>query len=331
MQRNYNIIKFVFLILLLSFGQRIFAQSLSIQGELDKSEIKTGQQAAVELTIRTDNLAETSFRLSDNGEGQGFEVIALEATDTIELDNDLLEIKAHLVITSMDSTLIRIPPIIAETPTAIDSTESFALNVIQPDVDISKPNEFKGIKKPWSVSFTWRDIMEIILSSAIFWSILIVLVLSILSLLLYRWYKERQSRLAIKEETIRVLTAIEVFEQSIKLIEERNYILQGNFKIYYSLLIEALKTYLDIRLRQTTMEQTSNEVLETLSKLSYSKKELNQLEEVFRLSDLSKFAKSKPTKEEAEESMKTVRNFAHLVEKIEIEQQEELQRVEQKQ
>ncbi len=327
MQDNrYHIVKLFALVLLLFVGQNLSAQSLSIQGELDKSEMKTGEQAAVNLVIRTDNLPQTRFRLSDNGGKKGFEVLELGAIDTTKLNNKLLEIKARLLITSFDSTLVRIPPIIVETPTAIDSTQSFALNVIQPKVDVSKPNEFKGIKSPWAVSLSWRDIVDIILSSWIFWLVIGLLLLGIILFFAYRWYQKRQLNTPIEETKARILTPIEVFEQSIQLLEERHYVEQENFKAYYSLLIEALKTYLDSQLKLTTLEQTSGEVLDTLKGLAYPHKELNALETVFRLSDLSKFAKSKPSEEEAQNSMKTIKDFAYLVLKREEEQKAEVLR-----
>ncbi len=318
MQANYyHIVKLLCLMLLGISAPKLSAQSLSIQGELDKSEMKTGEQAAVNLTIRTENLPQTNFRLSNDGKERSFEVLELAALDTIELDNKLLEIKARLLITSFDSTLVRIPPIVVETPTAIDSTQSFALNVIQPKVDISKPNDFKEIKSPWEVSLTWRDILDIILSSPIFWAIVVLLLLSLIAFFAYRWYNKRKEEMPISQAKVSVPTLIEEFEQSVKLIEERNYIAQVNFKTYYTLLIEALKNYLDAKLNLMTMEQTSNEVLETLKGLAYSPKELNSLEEVFCQSDLSKFAKSKPSEDEAQTSMQVVRHFAYLVEQEE--------------
>ncbi len=322
MQDNYfKIVKLFALVLLLFLGQSLSAQSLSIQGELDKSEMKTGEQAAVNLIIRTDNLPETRFRLSDDGTEKRFEVLELGALDTTKLNDKLLEIKARLLITSFDSTLVRIPPIIAETPTLIDSTQSFALNVIQPQVDISKPNDFKEIKSPWAVTLTWRDIVDIILSSWIFWLIIVSLVLAVATFFAYRRYQERKLNAPTEIPQARVLTPKETFEQSIKLIEERHYIEQANFKTYYTLLIEALKTYLDSRLDLMTLEQTSNEVLQTLKSLAYSNKELNALETVFRLADLSKFAKSKPTEEEAKNSLVLIRDFVQLVEDKKQEQE----------
>ncbi len=319
----YHIIKLLTAVTLLFMGQGLLAQSLSIQGELDKSEMKTGEQAAVNLIIRTDNLAETRFRLSNDGSERRFEVLELGALDTTKLDEKLLEIKARLLITSFDSTLVRIPPIIAETPIAIDSTQSFALNVIQPKVDVSKPNEFKGIKAPWTVDLTWRDILDMILSSWILWFIIALHLFGFLLLIARYFYLRRDVNSPEEESKAKVLTPIETFDQSVKLIEERHYIEQGNFKTYYTLLIEALKTYLDSQMNLMTLEQTSNEVLQSLKESNYPTKELNALETVFRLSDLSKFAKSKPSEEEAKYSMEVVTSFVHSIQNREDEKKAE--------
>ncbi len=295
--------------ILIVCGQGLFAQSVSIQGELDKSEMMTGEQASVNLVIRTDNLPQTRFRLSNDAGERRFEVLELGALDTTKLDDKLLEIKARLLITSFDSTLVRIPPIIVETPNAVDSTESFAINIIQPKVDVSKPNDFKEIKSPWTVELTWRDIVQVITESIYFWIIIILLFTLLLAYLLYRWYVKNK-RLSVQEAApLIVLTSIEKFERAITLIQEQRCLEQENYKMYYTLLIEAMKSFLDEEMSWTTMEQTSNEVLETLQEANYTRKELNPVEDVFRLADLSKFAKSKPSRDEAEESMNIIRRF----------------------
>ncbi|MFC2632022.1 MAG: hypothetical protein ACFNX2_05950, partial [Porphyromonas pasteri] len=88
-----------------------------IQTHLDRSEIRIGERAAIEMTIRTDNLAATRFHLVEDSTGtERFRILEFGALDTINVGGTIQEIKARMIITSFDSTLITIPPIVVETP-----------------------------------------------------------------------------------------------------------------------------------------------------------------------------------------------------------------------
>ena len=88
-------------LLLLLFTELAWGQRVSIQTRLDRSEIRIGEQAAVEMTIRTDDLARTRFHLVEDSTGiERFRVLAFGATDTIDLGGGLKEIQAKMIVTS---------------------------------------------------------------------------------------------------------------------------------------------------------------------------------------------------------------------------------------
>ncbi len=302
-----------------------FSQELSIQGELDKAEIQTGEQASVNITIRTNNLADTRFRLSEGVDKSKFEILEFGALDTIELENKLLEIKARLLITSFDSTLIQIPAIITETSTHIDSTKTFALNIIQPKVDLSRPNEIKGIKMPWEVELTFRDILDILIHSLSFWIIILILVITVGLYFIMPWYKNKRDKSQGLEIVEIPLSSLEKLKIQIKELDKLELEKQEDFKLYYSLLINTFKNFIDEELQLHTAEQTSREVLQTLQKEGYSKQEISQLEYVLQLADLSKFAKNQSSKDDTEEAKTIVLNFCkQTYEKNKIEDSKKL-------
>ncbi len=160
-------------------------QNVSIQAKIDRGEIRTGEQAAIDVVIRTRNLAQTKFYLTEDlRQGEPFVVLEFTPLDTIDIDGKLQEITARMIVTSFDSTLITIPPIIVETPDGQAQTAPLALNVIQPEVDAAHPENFKDIKDPWEVSLRLSDIWEMLYRSPIFWAVVALLVVGGL---LYRW------------------------------------------------------------------------------------------------------------------------------------------------
>lgn len=122
---------YILVLALLGLGGQVAAQRVSIQTHLDRSEIRIGERAAIEMTIRTDNLAATRFHLVEDSTGtERFRILEFGALDTINVGGTIQEIKARMIITSFDSTLITIPPIVVETlgrvlsPSPLPSTSS---------------------------------------------------------------------------------------------------------------------------------------------------------------------------------------------------------------
>ena len=93
---------YILVLALLGLGCQAAAQRVSIQTHLDRSEIRIGERAAIEMTIRTDNLAATRFHLVEDSTGtERFRILEFGALDTINVGGTIQEIKARMIITSL--------------------------------------------------------------------------------------------------------------------------------------------------------------------------------------------------------------------------------------
>lgn len=298
-----TILSFISLLLVCLAPNTVWGQNVSIQGKLERTEIKTGEQTAVNLIIRTNDLARTKFYIKENpSHGEPYTVIEFGAVDTIDIDGKLKEINARLLLTSFDSTLVTIPPIVVETPEGSAETTPMALNVIQPEVDAKHPESFKDIKSPWDVKLRLRDWLEMILSSWIFWlSILLVYI----GYVIYRIVLARKNHKEtfVPQEKAIVLSLWEETELALNTLRERAPWKQHLYKEYYSELVDIIKSYLDRSRLWATAEMTSSELSDKVREEKLSKEQIHQIEGILREADLSKFAKSQPSEETAEASL----------------------------
>lgn len=300
---------------------RAWAQDVSIQGRLDRTEIKPGEQAAIDLIIRTDDLPHTKFYLKEDvRKSDAYTVIAFGALDTVDVDQRLKEITARLVITSFDSTLVTIPPIVVETPTGQAETNPMALNVVQPEVDAAHPENIKDIKAPWEVGLTWRDGLEQTFTSWIFWCILIVI---IAAYSIYRFLllprKENPAPVAVEPE--RVYSLAERIEQDFVALEVRRLWLSGQYKEHYTELVAILKHYLDERRAWSTAEMTTSELSDKVRAEQLPEEQIVELEHILREADLSKFAKWIPAEASVQHTLRQARHLVDLWEREEMEQE----------
>ena len=271
---------YTLLFLLLGAGEALLAQNVSIQTHLDRAEIRIGERAAIDMTIRTDNLPATRFRLVEDSTGvERFRILEFGALDTVNIGGGLQEIKARMIITSFASTLITIPPIIVETPSGSAISKPLALNVISPEVDLAHPDRFKPIQDPWEEPYTFWDILLIIWSS---WITYVVALVALIALLLYE-YKRRAQYLQIE-----------------KPVEGHRLDEQEDFKAYYTELTGALRSYWGETLQFDALEKTSSELVEALRQHRLNTEYLRVIEELFREADYVKFAKSLPLRSDTE-------------------------------
>ena len=299
----------LYLGLILSTPIASFSQNLSIQGKLNRSEIKTGEQAVIDLTIRTNNLPQTQFYLKEEAQKEApYTVIALVPVDTVDISSRIKEISAKLVLTSFDSTLITIPPIVAKTPTDSAETAPMGLKVIQPEVDSKHPSNFKDIKAPWDVSLSLKDWLILILSSWIFWVVIAVLVGFYIAYRVFNYYQNKKAS-PTPQIQVRELSLIEKTEAALLQLEQQQLIEQELFKEFYSELITIFKFYLNESYSWTTSEMTSNELMKQMSSVELSSSEQEMLRLVLTEADLSKFAKYTPSSDNARLALSQIRQL----------------------
>ena len=299
----------LYLGLILSTPITSFSQNLSIQGKLNRSEIKTGEQAVIDLTIRTNNLPQTQFYLKEEAQKEApYTVIALVPVDTVDISSRIKEISAKLVLTSFDSTLITIPPIVAKTPTDSAETAPMGLKVIQPEVDSKHPSNFKDIKAPWDVSLSLKDWLILILSSWIFWVVIAVLVGFYIAYRVFNYYQNKKAN-PTPQIQVRELSLIEKTEAALLQLEQQQLIEQELFKEFYSELITIFKFYLNESYSWTTTEMTSNELMKQMSSAELSSSEQKMLRLVLTEADLSKFAKYTPSSDNARLALSQIRQL----------------------
>ena len=299
----------LYLGLILSTPITSFSQNLSIQGKLNRSEIKTGEQAVIDLTIRTNNLPQTQFYLKEEAQKEApYTVIALVPVDTVDISSRIKEISAKLVLTSFDSTLITIPPIVAKTPTDSAETAPMGLKVIQPEVDSKHPSNFKDIKAPWDVSLSLKDWLILILSSWIFWVVIAILVGFYIAYRVFNYYQSKKAN-PTPQIQVRELSLIEKTEAALLQLEQQQLIEQELFKEFYSELITIFKSYLNESYSWTTTEMTSNELMKQMSSAELSSSEHEMLRLVLTEADLSKFAKYTPSSDNARLALSQIRQL----------------------
>ncbi len=295
------------------------AQDLSIDVRLDRSEMMIGQQAVIDLTVRTDDLENTLLQLPADSLVKHFEILAYQVTDTIDVDDKIKEIKAQMLITSFDSTLVEIPPFIVLNNERISQSRSLFIKMIMPEVNLEEPEKFNDIKAPWSIAFSFEDILHFFLSHPLTWLILFV-TLVLVAWRLYRRYREyRAIKLAqMPAPPEPELTPKQLAMQELQSLSEMWGKKLIESKEYYSKLTEILRIYIDQAAQIPAPKMSSSQLTQTIrdAREKAIRDLHNSLSELLSAADLVKFAKHQPSDREAIDGLRDTLRFIDTADPI---------------
>lgn len=285
-----------FLTLLPTVG---FSQTApKVDAEVDTLAIKIGEQIQYKITVEADSTDVVFFP-----EGQTFsplETVEAIMGDTIKNDKKVILQKIYS-LTQFDSGAYTIPPqriAINEQPFF---TDSFQVKVADVVVDTTK-------QKMYDI----KPLTEVNRSTADMWlmALWILLGLIVIGAVVY-WFFLRKKPLT-EEEKVALLPPYDRALMELKKLENSRYLIQDEYKQYYSELTDIVRSYLEEDVHVTAMESTTSELITKLEMLrdageiKLEDETIQQFQKILQTADLVKFAKNKPASSVAEQDRKLV-------------------------
>lgn len=285
--------------ILLLFVIQISAQdSPAIHTEVDTTYIKIGEQVQWTITVDIDSTDQVIFP-----EGQTFsplETVEAFATDTTRKKDRLTLLKIY-ALTQFDSGAYKLPSQRIEINGMGYMTDSMMINVATIPVDTLNQKMY-DIKPLINVEKSNIDLWKYL--------IIAILVLLILGGLIY-WFVLRKKPLT-EEEKVALLPPYDRALLELKNLEHSKYLIQDEYKQYYSELTTIVRSYLEEDAHVTALESTTGQLIEKLEllkdagQLKLDDDTIKQFQQILQTADLVKFAKNKPSTSVAEQDRKLV-------------------------
>ncbi|MDP5229490.1 MAG: hypothetical protein NWQ38_03790 [Cellulophaga sp.] len=276
-----------------------FSQSNpALKSGVDVKEIKIGEQINFIINLSIEPTDQVIFP-----EGQTFaplEMVESFAIDTV-LENSKLTLLKKYALTQFDSGTYTLPQqkiLINEKIFATDSVRIY-VNTVPVDTIAQQLYDIK-------------DIINVEKSSNIPWLLILSILLGIAVLvgLLY-WFVWRKKKLT-EEEKVALLAPYDRAMLELKKLETSKYLIQDEYKEYYSELTDIVRSYLEEDVHISALESTTDQLIEKLEmlrdagNLKLDSDTIKQFKNILQTSDLVKFAKSKPSSLVAEQDRKAI-------------------------
>ena len=211
------------------------------------------------------------------------EVVDIHRPDTNVFDEGKrMEIIQRYTITAWDSSLYYLPPFEVTVDGKKYKSKSLALKVYTVDVDTLHIDKFFPPYPIMDVPFAWSDWKMIVAGS---FAVIILLIVCVV--LFYHIVNGKPIVRIIRRK--KVLPPHKVAINEIERIKADRKWADEDSKEYYTLLTDALRTYIKNRYGFNAMEMTSAEIIERL--MQTDQQSLDELRQLFLTADLVKFAK----------------------------------------
>ncbi len=287
------------LVCIILLGFQGFSQTdPKVRSEVDTTFIKIGEQISFTVTVEADTAAQVIFP-----DGQTFsplETVEAYATDTTREKSRFVLQKIY-ALTQFDSGSYKLPTQRIEINGIGYFTDSLMVDVATVPVDTLKQK-----------MFAIKELMIVDKNNSAWWKILlgILVGLFVLGGLLY-WFVFRKKPLT-EEEKVALLPAYDRALLELKNLENSKYLIQDEYKQYYTELTNIVRSYLEEDVHVSALESTTDELIAKLEmrkdagELKLDDDTLIQFKRILQTADLVKFAKSKPETSVAEQDRKSI-------------------------
>lgn len=290
------------LLFLLAGLQVALAQSLpQVTSEVDTTAIRIGEQIRFTVRVEADTTARVIFP-----EGQTFsplETVEAFQTDTTRRD-DRLELLKTYALTQFDSGAFLLPTQRIEIDGKGYFTDSLFVSVATVPVDTLEQNlydikpmvEVEGNNWRWIRWLGWTLLVLLLAGGALYWFV----------------FREKPLTEAEQEA---LLPPFDRAMIELERLESTRYLIQDDFKGYYTELTNIVRAYLEEEVHVTALESTTEELITKLEllrdagQLNLEPETLSRFRRILQTADLVKFAKSKPPVREAEADREQVRDI----------------------
>jgi hypothetical protein len=312
---KFNIYKVIFILSLFLISGVAKAQRIKATARLDSTNILLGDQIKLFLEIDHPKNVEIEFPQVPDSLNEGLiEVLSRNPIDTFELDNEDFQKQIQsYIITSFDSGSYRIAPLWFKINVngTIDSvpTNGVTLNVHTMQIDTTKgPTD---IKMPYDAPLTLKEVTPYILG--------VILIGAIIFLILYSIKRRKNNKPIFARPTKPKEAPYIVALRELDRIKTEKIWQKGKSKQYYSEVTEALRVYIEDRFEIPSMEQTSDETIESFraNKTLLTDKLFIELSQTLKLADLVKFAKYLPLPDDDSRSLANAYYFVNETKRVE--------------
>ncbi len=307
--------RLLLLLFALPLMQSLWADTPVVRARVEPDSIFIGDRFDYVIEIDKDLVQTTHFPTFSAKDGM-VELVEELPVDTLKRDGRRLRIAKRYRLAAFQEGLINMGAagVVYADKNIVDTlyaADSVYLKVATFQIDSTSQSIF-DLKPQQNLPFKVAEIKSYLL-----WGLLALVVLVALLVALDRYLKARGRRLGDLFKPAPPQPPHVIAIAALEALHHQKLWQNNKHKLYYSLLTEILRTYIDGRWGVSAMEMTSDEIIAAMRSVELPDKARMDLTAILRDADLVKFAKFAPEAEQNENDYQKAYYFVEETKPIE--------------
>ena len=286
------------------------AQNVEVEGKVDNTKVQVGKPFTLDLSLKVPYgwFVEWNDFAIDTLSEQLDIIKRGNVERSADADSNVI-VKQQLTLMTFDTGQIQVPAVGLTYAKSFDDpmrmqafTEPIDLYATTIVVDTLQP--YKPIVGPIDAPIQMKEVFPWILG-------VLLLALAIVGVLY--WRKHRKTKVDADGNIIKgpVIPPYDKAVDDLKRLREEKMWQSGKVKEYFSSLTDIAREYIEGQFGVNAVEMTTDDILEEVKPLHFSKETYDKLKETMEVADLVKFAKYSAANLESENAMNRMTDFVN--------------------
>jgi len=286
------------------------AQNVEVEGKVNSTDVQVGKPFTLDLSLKVPYgwFVEWNDFAIDTLSEQIDIIKRSEVERTADADSNVI-VKQQLTLMTFDTGQIQVPPVALTYAKSFDDpmrmqafTEPIDLYATTMVVDTLQP--YKPIVEPIAAPIQMKEVYPWILG---------VLLLALLAFGIWYWSKHRKVKVDENGNVVRgpVIPPYDKAVDDLKRLREEKPWQSGKVKEYFSSLTDIVREYIEGQFGVNAVEMTTDDILEEVKPLHFSKETYDKLKETMEVADLVKFAKYSASALESDTALNDMTEFVN--------------------
>ena len=284
--------------------------NVEVEGKVESTDVQVGKPFTLDLSLKVPYgwFVEWNDFAIDTLSEQIDIIKRSEVERTADADSNVI-VRQQLTLMTFDTGQIQVPPVgltyakSFNDPNRLKAfTEPIDLYVTTIVVDTLQP--YKPIVEPIAAPIQMKEVFPWILA---------VLLLAITVFGIGYWRKHRKTKVDAEGNIIRgpVIPPYDKAVGDLKRLREEKMWQSGKVKEYFSSLTDIAREYIEGQFGVNAVEMTTDDILQEIKHLHFSKETYDKLKDTMEVADLVKFAKYSASTLESDTALSSMTDFVN--------------------
>ena len=286
------------------------AQNVEAEGKVNDTKVQVGKPFTLDLSLKVPYgwFVEWNDFAIDTLSEQLDIIKRSEVERTADADSNVI-VRQQLTLMTFDTGEVQVPSVGLTYARSFDDPDRLMaytdpINLYSTTITVDTTMAYKLIVEPLAAPIQMREVFPWILGA-----LLLVLVCLGIWLLL----KRRKTRVDENGNIVRgpVIPPYDKAVTDLENLRQQKLWQSGKVKEYFSSLTDIAREYIEGQFGVNAVEMTTDDILEEVKPLHFSKETYDKLKETMEVADLVKFAKYSAANLESENAMNRMTDFVN--------------------